>query len=230
MNRFSCFVQPSGDPVLAGFQASPHENRERHGARSPYDTLVTVYGGSGFLGRHVVRALAKRHYRIRVAVRRPELAGHLQPLGRNMRCRQSATPPRSKQRRAMRRCSSISWEFYSSAAASDSRRCTLTAQSRSRWRRVHTGPGWSMCRRSVPMQFAERLCAHQGRRGKAGAGGATVGIYHAAINSVRAGGRFLQSLCCPCAPFAGAAADRWRADTLSAGVRRRRCAGYRRCR
>ena len=51
-------------------------------ARSPYDTLVTIYGGSGFLGRHLVRALAKRHYRIRIAVRRPELAGHLQPLGR----------------------------------------------------------------------------------------------------------------------------------------------------
>src|SRR5262249_59535790 len=33
-------------------------------------------------GRHVVRALAIRHYRIRVAVRRPELTGHLQPLGR----------------------------------------------------------------------------------------------------------------------------------------------------
>ena len=46
------------------------------------DTLVTVFGGSGFLGRNVVRALAKRDYRIRVAVRRPELAGHLQPLGR----------------------------------------------------------------------------------------------------------------------------------------------------
>jgi NADH dehydrogenase len=51
-------------------------------ARSPFDTLITVYGGSGFLGRHVVRALAKRDYRIRVAVRRPELANHLQPLGR----------------------------------------------------------------------------------------------------------------------------------------------------
>jgi len=51
-------------------------------APSPYETLVTVYGGSGFLGRHVVRALAKRHYRIRVAVRRPELANFLQPLGR----------------------------------------------------------------------------------------------------------------------------------------------------
>jgi uncharacterized protein YbjT (DUF2867 family) len=48
----------------------------------PIDTLVTVFGGSGFLGRHVVRALAKEGYRIRVAVRRPELAGHLQPLGR----------------------------------------------------------------------------------------------------------------------------------------------------
>jgi len=45
------------------------------------DTLVTIFGGSGFLGRHVVRALCKRGYRIRVAVRRPELAGHLQPLG-----------------------------------------------------------------------------------------------------------------------------------------------------
>src|ERR1700741_899113 len=43
--------------------------------------LVTVFGGSGFLGRHVVRELARRDYRIRVAVRRPELAGHLQPLG-----------------------------------------------------------------------------------------------------------------------------------------------------
>ena len=49
---------------------------------SNIDTLVTVFGGSGFLGRHVVRALAKRQYRIRAAVRRPELAGHLQPLGR----------------------------------------------------------------------------------------------------------------------------------------------------
>jgi NADH dehydrogenase len=49
---------------------------------SNLDTLVTVFGGSGFLGRNVIRALAKREYRIRVAVRRPELAGHLQPLGR----------------------------------------------------------------------------------------------------------------------------------------------------
>jgi len=49
---------------------------------SNLEMLVTVFGGSGFLGRHVVRALARRDYRIRVAVRRPELAFHLQPIGR----------------------------------------------------------------------------------------------------------------------------------------------------
>jgi len=49
---------------------------------APIDTLVTVFGGSGFLGRHIIRALAKRDYRIRVGVRRPDLAGHLQPLGK----------------------------------------------------------------------------------------------------------------------------------------------------
>jgi NADH dehydrogenase len=44
-------------------------------------TLITIYGGSGFIGRHVVRALAKTGARMRIAVRRPELAGFLQPLG-----------------------------------------------------------------------------------------------------------------------------------------------------
>jgi NADH dehydrogenase len=50
-------------------------------AKSTSDSLVTVFGGSGFVGRHVVRALARRGYRIRIAVRRPDLAGFLQPLG-----------------------------------------------------------------------------------------------------------------------------------------------------
>jgi len=43
--------------------------------------LVTVFGGSGFVGRHVVRALARNGWRVRVAVRRPDLAAFLQVLG-----------------------------------------------------------------------------------------------------------------------------------------------------
>lgn len=43
--------------------------------------IVTIFGGSGFVGRHLVGQLAKAGYRIRVAVRHPQLAGFLQPLG-----------------------------------------------------------------------------------------------------------------------------------------------------
>ena len=43
--------------------------------------LVTVFGGSGFVGRYAVRTLAKNGWRVRVACRRPDLAGHLQPMG-----------------------------------------------------------------------------------------------------------------------------------------------------
>ncbi|MBP0616213.1 complex I NDUFA9 subunit family protein [Jiella mangrovi] len=42
---------------------------------------VVLFGGSGFLGRYVARALARRGHRIRVACRRPDLAYHLQIAG-----------------------------------------------------------------------------------------------------------------------------------------------------
>ena len=46
-----------------------------------HSKLVTIFGGSGFVGRYVVRSLANRGWRVRVAVRRPDLAGFLKPLG-----------------------------------------------------------------------------------------------------------------------------------------------------
>ncbi|MEL7028415.1 MAG: complex I NDUFA9 subunit family protein [Pseudomonadota bacterium] len=45
------------------------------------DQLLTIFGGSGFIGRHVVREAAKRGYRVRAAVRKPHLAHFLRPLG-----------------------------------------------------------------------------------------------------------------------------------------------------
>ncbi len=50
-------------------------------SRLEQGSLVTVLGGSGFVGRHTVRALARDRWRVRAAVRRPDLAGHLQPMG-----------------------------------------------------------------------------------------------------------------------------------------------------
>src|SRR5437016_5817083 len=96
---WNCPIQPAGDLVCAarapspalpasgggshvwpasagtGLRSEPHALEAKAIAmitQSNVDTLVTVFGGSGFLGRHLVRALCRRGYRVRVAVRRPE--------------------------------------------------------------------------------------------------------------------------------------------------------------
>ena len=43
--------------------------------------LVTIYGGSGFVGRYITRRLAQAGWRVRVAVRRPNEAMHVKPYG-----------------------------------------------------------------------------------------------------------------------------------------------------
>ncbi len=45
------------------------------------DSLITVIGGSGFLGRYIVQRLAETGFRIRVVVRRPDAALFLKPAG-----------------------------------------------------------------------------------------------------------------------------------------------------
>ncbi|HEY4201406.1 MAG TPA: complex I NDUFA9 subunit family protein [Devosiaceae bacterium] len=46
-----------------------------------HQPLVTIFGASGFVGTQIVQLLARKGYRIRAAERRPNLAGHLRPLG-----------------------------------------------------------------------------------------------------------------------------------------------------
>jgi len=43
--------------------------------------LVTIFGGSGFVGRHIAQRMAKEGWRVRVAVRRPNEAGFVRPYG-----------------------------------------------------------------------------------------------------------------------------------------------------
>lgn len=45
------------------------------------NAVVTIFGGSGFVGKHVVRALAREGWRIKVAVRHLDAAYDLRPLG-----------------------------------------------------------------------------------------------------------------------------------------------------
>jgi NADH dehydrogenase len=48
----------------------------------PANRIITIFGGSGFVGRHIVRALASDGWRIRIAVRHPNTAHFLRPMGR----------------------------------------------------------------------------------------------------------------------------------------------------
>lgn len=43
--------------------------------------LVTIYGGSGFVGRYIARRMAQQGWRVRVAVRRPNEALFVRPYG-----------------------------------------------------------------------------------------------------------------------------------------------------
>ena len=43
--------------------------------------LVTIFGGSGFVGRYIARSMAKQGWRVRVAVRRPNEAIFVKPYG-----------------------------------------------------------------------------------------------------------------------------------------------------
>ena len=43
--------------------------------------IVTIIGGSGFVGRHIAQRMARRGWRVRVACRRPNEAMYVKPYG-----------------------------------------------------------------------------------------------------------------------------------------------------
>ena len=165
----------------------------------PIDTLVTVFGGSGFLGRHVVRALAKRGYRIRVAVRRPDLAGHLQPLGRvgqihavqaNLRYPASVEAA-ARDADVVINLVGILFERgrqrFDAVQAFGAEAVALAAAAFGA-RLVHVSAI------GADETGALALCAHQGDGREARARGGAVGRDPAAVDRVRPGGRLLQQV------------------------------------
>ena len=167
---------------------------------SNLDTLVTVFGGSGFLGRNVVRALAKRDYRIRVAVRRPELAGHLQPLGRvgqihavqaNLRYPASVE--------AAMRDSHVAINLVGILAESGAQKFdAVQGEGAGAVAKAAAAAGARMVHVSAIGADADSPSALrplQGRRRKGGAGGRPFGDHPAAVGGVRPRGSVHQPLC-----------------------------------
>ena len=213
---------------------SPNSTRQEPTMASNSETLVTVFGGSGFLGRNVVRALAKRDYRIRVAVRRPELAGHLQPLGRvgqihavqaNVRYPASVEAAMRDSHVAINLVGTLvesgaqTFDAVQTKGAETIARTAAAAGARM----VHVSAIGADANSPV------RLWPQQGGRRAGRAGRRALGHHPAAVAAVRAGGPVHQPLCRAGADVAVPAADRRRGDPDAAGLCRRRRQRDRRC-
>ena len=180
-----------------------------------------------------VRALAKRGYRIRVAdpparPRRPSAAARqcrADPAGAGQCARALVGRPRRRRRRPCR--STWSASCFESGRQNFGNvqdfgaRAVAEAARAGKARLTHL---LGARRRSA---VVVGLCAHQGARREGGAGDAQGRGDLAAVDRVRPGGPFLQSLRRHGAAFAGAAADRRRPHALPAGLCRRRRRGDR---
>ena len=199
--------------------------------KSNFDKLVTVFGGSGFLGRHVVRALAMRHYRIRVAVRRPELTGHLQPLGRvgqihavqaNLRFADSVEA-------AVRDADAVINLVGILYEKGRQRFDAVQAEGAETVARAAASAGASLVHISA-IGADENSPSHYARSKAAGErlvlAAEPSAVDHAAVFRVRPGGWVLQPLCGDGKHLADPAASGRRRRAIPAGLRRRRCGSH----
>lgn len=75
----TAFVRCPFSPCPEGGQKLCKDNSREVEIKMP--KLVTIYGGSGFVGRYIARRMAKDGWRVRVAVRRPNEAIFVKPYG-----------------------------------------------------------------------------------------------------------------------------------------------------
>ena len=190
------------------------------------EKLVTVFGGSGFLGRHVVRALAQRGYRIRVAVRRPGLpviCSRWAGSARSMPCRPICAIPDSVA--AALRDADVAINLVGLMLERGGQRFdAIMAQGAETVAKAASAIGAPLVHvssLSADPQSSLSLCAHQRRGRRAGPRRTERCDHRAAVDHLRAGGRLLQSLRRDVAADAGAAAGRRRPYPHAAGLCRR---------
>ena len=130
---------------------------------------VTVFGGAGFIGRAIVRALAPQGYLVRVACRRIELAEPLKTagdVGQITLMRANLRMPRVGGRRRRRQPGRDQCRGHSLPARPPalSARSMSTAPGRSPRRRApRASSGWSICRASAPTAAARRTATSNPR-------------------------------------------------------------------
>ena len=201
---------------------------------APQDRIVTVFGGSGFVGRHLVRALARDGWRVRVATRRPDLAFHLQPLGRVGQInavQANVRYPELAGRRAARRRRGGQSGRHSRPLGQAELSTPSSPRAPAAVAKAVAAAGIGQFRPSVgdrrrrAVEFGLR--PHQGRGRGRGAVRLAVGDDPASLGRVRPRGPVLQSFRRHGAAHAGPAADRRRQDEIAAGLCRRRRRGRR---
>ena len=189
--------------------------------------VVTIFGGSGFIGRYVVKRLAELGAVIRVPTRRPERVDLPQAPGcRRPDQHRALEPDRARRGRAAADRQRLRDQPRRHPVRAPRRRLRAAAGAPAGRDRCGRYEAWSpACR---PCLGDRRRCALAGRiwpdqgRGRGSAQGELpAGDHPAAQHRVRAGGRLLQPLRPHEPDLAGPAADRRRAHPLPAGLCRR---------